>query len=283
MITAGPGADLVALQKVDDMNGTHDEDRPPWRMTVPKTAKRTDLTPPDPELGPEQVAALRTAREREGLPAEVDDILVRLARDLAGFRADGLGKLPTPRELKEQARQIRLSALHLQSLIAGCDTGVFLGLDSELLFEGISLENDDGARLGMRVCAVHDVLDALAKAAAQVEDTRAQVRSSRPHVTAALYGYIASLAHLLMPYGVIAAEGGRFGRLCEAVFSAGYPGGSHVGALRRFIKTGRSGMVADGLALGPKIPTGSGEDVCLDPSSVPSKNPPASAKTESSE
>ena len=103
-------------------------------------------------------------------------------------------------------------------------------------------------------CSVADLLAALAEAAAQEAEKRGRVPSSRPPVTPRLAGFIAGLAHLLMPYGVIAAEGGRFGRLCAAVFSAGYPGGSPVGALRYFVKEWRDDYARRGLVLAPKDP-----------------------------
>lgn len=265
------------------MSAIHDEDRPPWRMTVPRTAKRVDLDSPAPEISPERVAALRAAREREGLPEEIDGPLLGIARDLADFRAEDLRKLPTPRELEEQARQIRLSALQLRTLLRSCDTGVFLSLDLALFFERIGLEDDGSGLLGRRVSSVGAVLAALEDAAAQVEKERASVPSSRAPVVPSLAGFVASLAHHLVPYGVIGAEGGPFGRLCAAVFSAGYPGGSHVGALRYFVKEMRDDMASRGLVLSPKIPAFLGTDVCLEPSRASGEESARKCKTESSE
>lgn len=252
-------------------------------MTVPRTAKRVDLDSPAPEISPERVAALRAAREREGLPEEIDGPLLGIARDLADFRAEDLRKLPTPRELEEQARQIRLSALQLQTLLRSCDTWVHMGLDDNLFFGGVRLEDGGSGVLGLHVSAVSAVLAALEEAAVQVEEERARVPSSRPLVARRLSGFVYSLAHLLMPYGVIAAEGGRFGRLCAAVFSAGYPGGSHVGALRYFVKEMRDDAASRGLVLSPKIPAFLGTDVCLEPSRASGEESARKCKTESSE
>lgn len=227
------------------------EDRPPWRITVRRTAERVGADSPAPEISPTRVEALRTARELEGLPEEVDGELLALARELASFRAEQLEKLPTPRDLEEQARQIRISALHLHALLASSDTGVFLGIDAELV--GL-IGLDDDEQIGRRMSVAADLLAALAEAAAQEAEKRGRVPSSRPPVTPRLAGFIAGLAHLLMPYGVIAAEGGRFGRLCAAVFSAGHPGGSPVGALRYFVKEWRDDYARRGLVLAPKDP-----------------------------
>jgi hypothetical protein len=217
-----------------------------WNASVRKSPTKSGTPLVFKPLTTEDIAIITSARINENLPPEVDAILISITEDLSEFRSRAYSNYPTPKAITDQVKNIENTARKLISMIDECSTSNFMKLDDRLC-QHIGIEDE---HIGRRLSIVGDTIISLADAANKVHASRRMVKETKRSFTSALAGWVASMAHLLMPYGVRATESGPFLRLCTAVFTVGWRSSGPEKAIRCFVQDMRDEYVSRGLCLG---------------------------------